>query len=133
MARVAGVDLPRDKRSEVALTYIFGIGRSSSRRILSRAGVDLNRHVRDWTEDETARVREVIEREQRVEGDLRREVTMNVKRLMDIGSYRGIRHRKGLPVRGQRTHTNARTRKGPRRGVGIRKKASSKNPTTGKA
>ena len=133
MARVAGVDLPRDKRGEVALTYIFGIGRSSSRRILVRAGVDLNRRVREWTEDETARVREVIEREQRVEGDLRREVTMNLKRLMDIGSYRGIRHRKGLPVRGQRTHTNARTRKGPRRGVGIRKKASSKNPTTGKA
>ena len=118
MARVAGVDLPRDKRGEVALTYIFGIGRSSSRRILVRAGVDLNRRVQEWTEDETARVREVIEREQRVEGDLRREVTMNLKRLMDIGSYRGIRHRKGLPVRGQRTHTNARTRKGPRRGVG---------------
>jgi small subunit ribosomal protein S13 len=89
--------------------------------------------VREWTEDETARVREVIDREQRVEGDLRREVSMNVKRLMDIGSYRGVRHRKGLPVRGQRTHTNARTRKGPRRGVGIRKKAASKNPTTGKA
>ena len=133
MARVAGVDLPRDKRGEVALTYIFGIGRSSSRRILVRAGVDLNRRVREWTEDEAARVREVIEREQRVEGDLRREVTMNVKRLMDIGSYRGIRHRKGLPVRGQRTHTNARTRKGPRRGVGIRKKTTAKNPTTGKA
>jgi small subunit ribosomal protein S13 len=133
MARVAGVDLPRDKRGEVALTYIFGIGRSSSRRILIRAGVDMNRRVREWTEDETARVREVIEREQRVEGDLRREVTMNLKRLMDIGSYRGIRHRKGLPVRGQRTHTNARTRKGPRRGVGIRKKATTKNPTTGKA
>ncbi len=133
MARVAGVDLPRDKRGEVALTYIFGIGRSSSRRILGRAGVDLNRRVREWTEDEAARVREVIEREQRVEGDLRREVTMNVKRLMDIGSYRGIRHRKGLPVRGQRTHTNARTRKGPRRGVGIRKKSTAKNPTTGKA
>jgi small subunit ribosomal protein S13 len=127
------VDLPRDKRGEVALTYIFGIGRSSSRRILTRAGVDLNRRVREWTEDESARVREVIEREQRVEGDLRREVTMNVKRLMDIGSYRGIRHRKGLPVRGQRTHTNARTRKGPRRGVGIRKKTTAKNPTTGKA
>jgi small subunit ribosomal protein S13 len=127
------VDLPRDKRGEVALTYIFGIGRSSSRRILTRAGVDLNRRVREWTEDEAARVREVIEREQRVEGDLRREVTMNVKRLMDIGSYRGIRHRKGLPVRGQRTHTNARTRKGPRRGVGIRKKTTAKNPTTGKA
>jgi small subunit ribosomal protein S13 len=133
MARVAGVDLPRDKRGEVALTYILGIGRSAARRILTRAGVDLNRRVREWTEDETARVREVIDREQRVEGDLRREITMNIKRLMDIGSYRGIRHRKGLPVRGQRTHTNARTRKGPRRGVGIRKKATSKNPTTGKA
>jgi small subunit ribosomal protein S13 len=133
MARVAGVDLPRDKRGEVALTYIFGIGRSSARRILTHAGVDMNRRVREWTEDETARVREVLEREQRVEGDLRREVTMNIKRLMDIGSYRGIRHRKGLPLRGQRTHTNARTRKGPRRGVGIRKKATSKNPTTGKA
>jgi small subunit ribosomal protein S13 len=132
MARVAGVDLPRDKRGEVALTYIFGIGRSSARRILTHAGVELNRQVREWTEDETARVREVIDREQRVEGDLRREVSMNVKRLMDIGSYRGVRHRKGLPVRGQRTHTNARTRKGPRRGVGIRKKTTSKNPTTGK-
>jgi small subunit ribosomal protein S13 len=133
MARVAGVDLPRDKRGEVALTYIFGIGRSSARRILAHAGMDLNRRVREWTEDETSRVREVIDREQRVEGDLRREVTMSIKRLMDIGSYRGVRHRKGLPVRGQRTHTNARTRKGPRRGVGIRKKATSKNPTTGKA
>ena len=133
MARVAGVDLPRDKRGEVALTYIFGVGRSSARRILTHAGVDMNRRVREWTEDETGRVREVLEREQRVEGDLRREVTMNIKRLMDIGSYRGIRHRKGLPLRGQRTHTNARTRKGPRRGVGIRKKATSKNPTTGKA
>jgi len=133
MARVAGVDLPRDKRGEVALTYIFGIGRSSARRILTHAGVELGRRVREWTEDETGRVREVIDREQRVEGDLRREVSMNVKRLMDIGSYRGVRHRKGLPVRGQRTHTNARTRKGPRRGVGIRKKATSKNPTTGKA
>jgi small subunit ribosomal protein S13 len=127
------VDLPRDKRGEVALTYIFGIGRSSAGRILTRAGVDPNRRVREWTEDEAARVREVIEREQRVEGDLRREVTMNIKRLMDIGSYRGVRHRKGLPLRGQRTHTNARTRKGPRRGVGIRKKATAKNPTTGKA
>ena len=122
MARVAGVDLPRDKRGEVALTYIFGIGRSSARRILSRAGVDVNRRVREWTEDESARVREVIEREQRVEGDLRREVTMNIKRLMDIGSYRGVRHRKGLPVRGQRTHTNARTRKGPARPIAGKKK-----------
>jgi small subunit ribosomal protein S13 len=133
MARIAGVDLPRDKRGEVALTYIFGIGRSSSRRILGQAGVNLDRRVKDWTEDETARVREVLERDYKVEGDLRRETSMNVKRLMDISSYRGFRHRKGLPVRGQRTHTNARTRKGPRRGVGIRKKTAGKNPTTGKA
>jgi small subunit ribosomal protein S13 len=133
MARIAGVDLPRDKRGEVALTYIYGIGRSSSRKILGQAVVDVNRKVREWTDDEVARLREIIEREQKVEGDLRREVSVNLKRLMDISSYRGIRHRKGLPVRGQRTHTNARTRKGPRRGVGIRKKATSKNPTTGKA
>lgn len=131
MARVAGVDLPRDKRSEVALTYIYGIGRSSARRILAAAGVDLSRRVRDWTDDEVARLRERIEREYKVEGDLRRETTINIKRLMDISSYRGVRHRKGLPVRGQRTHTNARTRKGPRRGVGIRRKA--KTTPTGKA
>jgi small subunit ribosomal protein S13 len=133
MARVAGVDLPRDKRGEVALTYIYGIGRSSARQILAQAQLDVSRRVREWAEEEVARVREVIERNLKVEGDLRREVSMNVKRLMDISSYRGLRHRKGLPVRGQRTHTNARTRKGPRRGVGIRKKASAKNPTTGKA
>ena len=133
MARIAGVDLPRDKRGEVALTYIYGIGRSLARRVLARAGVDLNRRVKDWTDDEVARVRETIERECRVEGDLRREVSMDVKRLMDISCYRGLRHRKGLPVRGQRTHTNARTRKGPRRGVGIRRKATAKNPTKGKA
>ena len=132
MARVAGVDLPRDKRGEVALTYIFGIGRSSARRILATAGVDVNRRVREWTDDELARIRERLEREYKVEGDLRREVSMNITRLMDISSYRGVRHRKGLPVRGQRTHTNARTRKGPRRGVGIRRKTA-KNPTTGKA
>jgi small subunit ribosomal protein S13 len=133
MARIAGVDLPRDKRGEVALTYIYGLGRSSARRILGTAAIDLNRRVKEWTDDEVARLREIIEREYRVEGDLRREVSMNIKRLMDISSYRGIRHRKGLPVRGQRTHTNARTRKGPRRGVGIRRKATSKNPTTGKS
>jgi small subunit ribosomal protein S13 len=132
MARIAGVDLPRDKRGEVALTYIYGIGRSSARRILGAAGVDVNRRVKDWSEDEVARVRERLERDQRVEGDLRREVSVNIKRLMDISCYRGLRHRKGLPVRGQRTHTNARTRKGPRRGVGIRRKTV-KNPTTGKA
>jgi small subunit ribosomal protein S13 len=133
MARIAGVDLPRDKRGEVALTYIYGIGRSSARRILRTAAMDLNRRVKEWTEDETGRVREIIDRDQKVEGDLRRENSMNIKRLMDISCYRGIRHRKGLPVRGQRTHTNARTRKGPRRGVGIRRKAAGKNPTTGKA
>lgn len=134
MARIAGVDLPRDKRGEIALTYIYGLGRSSSRKILTQAGVDLNRRVNDWTDDEVTRVRDIIEREHKVEGDLRREVSVNVKRLMDISSYRGLRHRKGLPVRGQRTHTNARTRKGPRRGVGIRRKAAAgKNPTTGKA
>ena len=134
MARIAGVDLPRDKRGEVALTYIFGLGRSSARRILGRAGIDVNRRVKDWTEDEVGRVREIIDRDHKVEGDLRREVSVNIKRLMDISCYRGIRHRKGLPVRGQRTHTNARTRKGPRRGVGIRRKATTaKSPTTGKA
>jgi small subunit ribosomal protein S13 len=131
MARIAGVDLPREKRGEVALTYIYGIGRSSARRILAAAGVDLNRRVKDWSEDEVARVRDRLERDQRVEGDLRREVSVNIKRLMDISCYRGLRHRKGLPVRGQRTHTNARTRKGPRRGVGIRRKTV-KNPATGK-
>ncbi len=122
MARVAGVDLPRDKRGEVALTYIYGIGRPTAKQVLERARVDLHRPVKEWTEDETARVRDIIEREYKVEGDLRRDVSMNVKRLMDIGSYRGIRHRRGLPVRGQRTHTNARTRKGPRRGVMVKKK-----------
>jgi small subunit ribosomal protein S13 len=132
MARIAGVDLPRDKRGEVALTYIYGIGRASARRILAQAAVELDRRVKEWTDDEVARLRERIEREYKVEGDLRREVSINIKRLMDISSYRGIRHRKGLPVRGQRTHTNARTRKGPRRGVGIRRKTTGKNPTTGK-
>jgi small subunit ribosomal protein S13 len=133
MARIAGVDLPRDKRGEVALTYIYGIGRSSARRILRTAAVDANRRVKEWTDDEASRVREIIDRDQKVEGDLRRENSMNIKRLMDISCYRGIRHRKGLPVLGQRTHTNARTRKGPRRGVGIRRKATGKSPTTGKA
>lgn len=122
MTRVAGVDLPADKRGEVALRYLYGIGRPSAKRILAQAGVDPNRRVKAWSPEETARVREIIEREQKVEGDLRREVSMNIKRLMDIGCYRGIRHRRGLPVRGQRTHTNARTRKGPRRGVMVKKK-----------
>src|SRR2546422_9914644 len=122
MARVAGVDLPREKRGEVAVTYIYGLGRSTGRRILLRANVDPSKRVKAWNDDETARIRELIERELKVEGDLRREISMNVKRLMDIGSYRGIRHRRGLPVRGQRTHTNARTRKGPRKGVMVKKK-----------
>ena len=122
MARITGVDLPRDKRGEIAIQYIYGIGIPSSRKIFAYARVDPGKRVKAWSDEETARVRDIIEREYKVEGDLRREVSMSVKRLMDIGSYRGIRHRKGLPVRGQRTHTNARTRKGPRRGVMIKKK-----------
>ena len=128
MARVAGVDLPREKRGEVAVTYIYGIGRPTAKRVLAKANVDPNKRVKGWTEDETARVRDIIERELKVEGDLRREVSMNVKRLMDIGSYRGIRHRRGLPVRGQRTHTNARTRKGKSRGVMVKKKPAAAAP-----
>ncbi|HEX6474692.1 MAG TPA: 30S ribosomal protein S13 [Candidatus Limnocylindria bacterium] len=122
MARIAGVDIPREKRVVISLTYIFGIGPTSSRQILATAGVDEDRRVRDLTEDEVNRLRELVERRYKVEGDLRREVSMNVKRLMEIGSYRGIRHRRNLPVRGQRTKTNARQRRGPRRTVGIRRK-----------
>jgi small subunit ribosomal protein S13 len=133
MARIAGVDLPRDKRGEVALTYIYGVGRPTAVRVLSDARVDPNKRVSTWSEEETGRVREILERDVRVEGDLRREVSMNVKRLMDIGAYRGMRHRKGLPVRGQRTHTNARTRKGPRRGVMIKKKPAAAAPAPRKA
>jgi small subunit ribosomal protein S13 len=133
MARVAGVDLPREKRGEVAVTYIYGIGRNTATRILARANVDPAKKVKAWNDDETARVRELIERELKVEGDLRREISMNVKRLMDIGSYRGIRHRRGLPVRGQRTHTNARTRKGPRKGVMVKKKPSASAPASSAA
>lgn len=124
MARIAGVDLPRDKRVEIALTYIYGIGRPTSNKILAQTGINPDTRVRDLTEDETNRLREVIEREYVVEGDLRRTVQMNIKRLMDIGSYRGLRHRRGLPVRGQRTRTNARTRKGPKKtGIGARKRS----------
>lgn len=122
MARIAGVDLPKGKRAEVALTYIYGIGRSSSRMILNRANVNFDTKVKDFAEDEISRLRDIIEREYKVEGDLRREVSTNIKRLMDTGTYRGLRHRRGLPVRGQRTHTNARTRKGPRRTVGVKRK-----------
>lgn len=118
MARIAGVDLPRDKRIEIALTYIYGIGLSRSREILKKTEVHPDTRVRDLTEDEIARLREVIDRDYKVEGDLQREVAMNIKRLIEIGSYRGLRHRRGLPVRGQRTRTNARTRKGPRRTIG---------------
>lgn len=121
MARIAGVDLPREKRLEVALTYIYGIGRSSSAKILRDAQVSSATRVKDLTEDEVNRLRRVIEGQYRVEGDLRREVSLNIKRLMDIGCYRGLRHRRGLPVRGQRTSTNARTRKGPRRTVGVKR------------
>jgi small subunit ribosomal protein S13 len=128
MARIAGVDLPRDKRGEIAIQYIYGIGVPSARRIFSTAHVDPNKRVKDWSDDETGRVRDILEREYKVEGDLRREVSMSVKRLMDIGSYRGIRHRKGLPVRGQRTHTNARTRKGRSKGVMVKKKPAAAAP-----
>lgn len=125
MARIAGVDLPREKRAEIGLTYIYGIGRSTSSRILKKAGVDLNTRVGDLTEVEVSRLRAIIESDHTVEGTLRAEVSMSIKRLMDIGSYRGLRHRRGLPVRGQRTSTNARTRKGPKRiSVGRRSEKS---------
>ena len=122
MARIAGVDLPREKRVEIALTYIYGLGRTTSNEVLSKTGINPDTRVRDLTEEEVNKLREVIDRDYKVEGDLRKEVSMNIKRLMDIGSYRGLRHRKGLPVRGQRTHTNARTRKGPRRATVGKKK-----------
>ena len=122
MARIAGVDLPRNKRMEIALTYIYGIGKALSKEILNRAGVSLDKRSDDLEEVEIRKIRDVIEADFKVEGDLRREVSMNIKRLMDIGCYRGLRHRRGLPVRGQRTHTNARTRKGPRKGGLARKK-----------
>ncbi len=122
MARIAGVDLPRNKRIEVAMTYVYGIGRTSSQKILSTAGVDLNTRTDDLTEAELAKIREIVDADYRIEGDLRREVTMNIKRLMDLGCYRGLRHRRGLPCRGQKTKTNARTRKGPKKTVAGKKK-----------
>ncbi len=122
MARIAGVDLPRDKRVEIGLTYIYGIGRTSAKEILAKAGVNPDTRVKDLTEDEAGKIRRIIDEEYMVEGDLRRETSMNIKRLMEIGSYRGIRHRRGLPVRGQKTKTNARTRKGPKKTVGRKKK-----------
>ena len=124
MARISGIDLPRDKKVEIGLTYIFGIGRSSALEILEKAGIDANQRVRDLSDADVQKLRAVIEKDYRVEGALRTEVAMNIKRLMDIGSYRGIRHRRGLPVRGQRTHTNARTKKGPRRAIAGKKKVT---------
>ena len=124
MARIVGVDLPVQKRVEIALTYIYGVGRTRSNSILVRAGVDANKKVRDLTDEEVARIRKILEEEGTVEGELRKELTMNIRRLIEVGSYRGGRHRRNLPVRGQRTHTNARTRKGPRKGTIANKKKS---------
>jgi small subunit ribosomal protein S13 len=127
MARIAGVDLPPNKRIEIGLTYIYGIGRSQANKILVSTEVNPNTKVRELNDDEINKIRKAIEEQHRVEGDLRKEISFNIKRLMEIGAYRGLRHRRGLPVRGQRTHTNARTRKGPRRGaIAVRKKASAK-------
>ncbi len=123
MARIAGIDLPKNKRGEIGLTYIFGIGNSTAKKILEEAGVDINKKVQDWTDDEQAKIRTIIGDNVKVEGELRSEVQMNIKRLMDIGSYRGIRHRLGLPLRGQRTKNNARTRKGKKKTVANKKKA----------
>jgi small subunit ribosomal protein S13 len=122
MARIAGVDLPKDKRVEIALTYVFGIGKPTSQKILTQTGVNPDTRVKNLTEEEINRLREAIEKNLKVEGDLRREIALNIKRLIEIGCYRGLRHRRGMPVRGQRTKTNARTRKGPRKTVGIRRK-----------
>ncbi len=122
MARIAGVDIPREKRIEIALTYVYGIGRPLSNKILAEAGIDINKRTSALTDEEIAKIREILERHYKVEGDLRKDMSMNIKRLMDIGCYRGLRHRRGLPVRGQRTRTNSRTRKGPRKTSMKRKK-----------
>ncbi len=122
MARIAGVDLPREKRAEIGLTYIFGIGRVKSNEILAKTGINPDTRIRDLTDDEISRLREMIDKEYKVEGDLRREIALNIKRLIEIGCYRGRRHRMGLPVRGQKTKTNARTRKGPKKTVGVQRK-----------
>ena len=122
MARIAGIDLPREKRIEVALTYIFGIGLTISRQLLKEADIDPSTRTRSLTDEEVVKLRELIDKNHKIEGDLRRDISQNIKRLMEIGGYRGLRHRRGLPVRGQRTHTNARTRKGPRKQVGAKKK-----------
>ena len=124
MARIGGVDLPKDKRIEVALTYIFGIGHSSSRKILEKTGINSDKRVKELTDNDVNLLRKEIEQSYQIEGDLRKEISINIKRLMDIGTYRGLRHRRSLPVRGQRTHTNARTRKGPRKGGGVVKSKS---------
>ena len=126
MARIAGVDLPANKRAEIGLTYIYGIGRTRSNKILGEAGIDVNKRIRELSEEEVNRIRTIIDQQGLVEGDLRKQVQMDIKRLMDIGCYRGLRHRRALPVRGQRTHTNARTRKGPRRATIAKKKAPGK-------
>jgi small subunit ribosomal protein S13 len=126
VARIAGVDLPNEKRIEIALTYIYGIGRTTARRILDQAGVSGDTRVKSLTDEDTGKLRTIIEREHKVEGALRSEMAMNIKRLMDIGAYRGLRHRRGLPVRGQRTKTNARTRKGPKKTAGVMKRTAAK-------
>jgi small subunit ribosomal protein S13 len=126
VARISGVDVPREKRVEIALTYIFGIGPTTSRRVLTIANVDPNIRVKNLTDEQVGRLRDVIDKEAKVEGELRREIALNIKRLMEIGTYRGLRHRRGLPVRGQRTRTNARTRRGPRKTVGVKKKVAEK-------
>ncbi|HTX18215.1 MAG TPA: 30S ribosomal protein S13 [Bacteroidota bacterium] len=126
MARIAGVDLPKNKRSEIGLTYIYGIGRTTSRQILAKAGIDLNKKIGDLNDDEVSKIRTIIQADYKTEGAMRSEMQMNIKRLMDIGSYRGLRHRKGLPVRGQRTRTNSRTRKGKRKTVAGKKKVLAK-------
>jgi small subunit ribosomal protein S13 len=126
MARIAGVDIPREKHTEISLTYIYGVGRTTARKVLERTNIVPSKKVSDLTDDEVARLREVVERELVVEGDLRRQIRTNIQRLIDIGCYRGQRHRRNLPVRGQRTRTNARTRRGPKRTVGVRKKAAAK-------
>ena len=133
MARISGIDLPKEKRIEIALTYIYGIGRSSSNKILKSAGVDPNTRAKDLKEEEVSRLAAVIQKEYKVEGDLRREASQNIKRLIDVGAYRGFRHRRSLPVRGQRTKSNARTRKGPRKTVGITRKGKSQAPAGGEA
>jgi small subunit ribosomal protein S13 len=124
MARISGIDLPREKKVEIGLTYIYGIGRAAAQEIIEKAGIDPAQRIRDLSDADVNKLRQVIEKDYRVEGALRTEVAMNIKRLMDIGSYRGIRHRRGLPVRGQRTHTNARTKKGPRRAIAGKKKVT---------